>query len=754
MSQSDELSTRPRRGAAPPQRLLLVSNRLPVKLDITDDGVRLIPSAGGLATAVGPMHEAGDGYWLGWPGNLPTDAKTRREADRQLQQRRLVPVHLEPELVDGYYSGFSNSILWPLFHYLLQRVEVNQSAWQAYEKANRRFARAVAKVYREGDLIWVHDYHLLLLPQLLRERLPNATIGFFLHTPFPSSEIFSILPWRRELMRGMLGADLVGFHVYDYLRHFRSAARRLLGVESDGDTLPVEGRTVHLGAFPIGIDPARFQTTATEHAETLRELETLQEQARGRRLILGVDRMDYTKGIPERMLGYERFLERYPSHREKVEMLQVGVPSRTGVESYQQLKRQVDEIVGRVNGRFATPDWTPIKYLYRPVPFPRLVALYRQASVALITPLRDGMNLVAREYVACQVDENPGVLVLSEFAGAAADLTEALLVNPYNPEAIARELHRALTMSRRERAWRMEQLRQRVWRNPVQRWGNRFVRALARTGGGASRLHPPRLQGPRLTELDEAWRDARSRMVILDYDGTLRSFVNRPDAAEPDRQLLSLLQRLAGLQGVELAVISGRDRSTLEHWLGGLDASLVAEHGRWLRPAGGAWEDVLQGNPPSWLDRVTDILEDFAEQTPGSLVEVKSGSVAWHYRTVNKELADRMVREVVRRLQDLHLEPAHDILRGNKVVEVRVSGVNKASALLMLLGRLPAAELLLVAGDDLTDEEMFAQLPPTAWSIHVGSRRSKARFSVAGPTELRALLRHLASRLDGRGTRG
>lgn len=726
--------------------LLFVSNRLPITLKESDGRVDAVPSAGGLATALKPMHEGGSGHWVGWPGELPADRANRQRLSRAMSRDRLVPVNLRPSLVEDYYEGFSNSVLWPLFHYLPHLMEVKKESWNAYREANRIFARAVERVWRPGTLIWVHDYHLMLLPQLLRERLPEAHIGFFLHTPFPSSEIFRVLPWRRELIEGVLGADLVGFQTYNGVRHFRSTAIRLVGAEEEGDHVSVDGRRLRLGVFPIGIDPERFSSTAAEDEESLVELDALEEETGDRRLILGVDRMDYTKGIPQRLLGYERFLQRYPSHRGKVEMLQVGVPSRTGVDQYQLLKRQVDEIVGHINGRFGTHDWTPVKYVYRPVPFSRLCALYRHASVGLVTSVRDGMNLVAKEYVACQVD-GEGVLVLSEFAGAAAELAEAIQVNPYDADDIATALHRALRMPRRERRERMTNLQNRVRRGSVSRWARRFVRTLA--SAGPSSEFPPRLVGePRETLLAE-WEDAGRRALVLDYDGTLRSFADRPEAASPDRHLLRLLDRLAKLPRTDVTLISGRDRGILEKWLGHLPVGLIAEHGRWRRRPGGTWEDSL-GEEPEWLGAVRDIMEEYTETTPGSLVERKSGSVAWHYRTVSRELGKRRALELLHTLGELDLEPAHDVLRGNRVVEVRVAGVSKSGALLQLLETSPPLDVLLVAGDDVTDEEMFAKSPPDAWSVHVGSRRSQAHWSLPDTDTLRGLLAALARRSAGR----
>jgi trehalose 6-phosphate synthase/phosphatase len=720
---------------------LLVSNRLPVTIVGEGSHAELKPSVGGLATALGPTHDHGDGLWVGWPGRLPVVRSHRAAVLERLRRARYVPVTLHTATVGGYYNGFSNSVLWPLLHYRPHLATLDRRWWEAYRRANAAFAATVERVAGEAPTVWIHDYHLMLLPALLRERLPGARIGFFLHTPFPSSELFRILPWRRELLAGVLGADLVGFHVYDYLRHFRQAAQRVLGVEIEADKILFEEREVALGVFPIGIDADRFYRGATSDPAVKAELAMLGREARGRRLLLGVDRMDYSKGIPERLEGYERFLERYPSQHGKVELLQVGVPSRSGVEEYQQVRRRVEGIVGRVNGRFATPDWTPVKYLYRPVSFPRLCALYRHAAVALVSPLRDGMNLVAKEYVAAQRDAD-GVLVLSEFAGAAAELTEALPINPYDPDSIAGALFRALTMSKRERRRRMAALAQRVWAGDVRHWAARFLAGLEHTATRRP-VYPPRLVGDARAALVSAWRHATCRLLLLDYDGTLRPFAPRPEMARPDGELLGLLRRLTRTDGVEVAIVSGRDRTTLARWFRRLPLTLVAEHGRWIRDPSGPWDDLLDGRPPDWLGRVRSILEETAAATPGSLVEEKSASVAWHFRTANPELAALRERELVSRLRQLHVRPPLEVLPGDNVVEVRVAGVNKARVLLTVLAGKPATDFILAMGDDTTDEEMFAQLPLRAMSVHVGSRASRAQASLPDPAAARRLLAEL-----------
>ena len=461
-------------------RLIIVSNRLPVTVTTDAEGRAMVTrSVGGLAAGLRAPHERSESVWIGWPGPLDAlEASAGDEVARQLRAMRIVPLALSADEVRVYYHRLCNGVLWPAFHDRLDQLPQRIGGWDAYETVNSRFADAVASEYRPGDLIWVQDYHLMRLPALLRERLPDARIGFFLHVPFPNPEIFLALPTRRWLVEGLLGADVVGFHTRRWRGHFTAALRRLLGIEMDADaTIRYGTRRVALGIFPIGVDAAQLAYDARSREVTTEVLNLRQPT---QRLLVGIDRLDYTKGIPRRLLAFERLLADHPEWRERVRLVQVAVPTRSRVRAYQRLRREVDALVGRINGRFATASWTPVHYLYRGLPQTTLLALYRTADVMLVTPLRDGMNLVAKEFVACRNDEN-GVLVLSEFAGAADELTDAVLVNPYDVDGVADAMHRALTMERGEQRRRLRGLRAKVQANDVHHWSEGFLDALAST---------------------------------------------------------------------------------------------------------------------------------------------------------------------------------------------------------------------------------------------------------------------------------
>ncbi|MEW6269728.1 MAG: bifunctional alpha,alpha-trehalose-phosphate synthase (UDP-forming)/trehalose-phosphatase, partial [Thermodesulfobacteriota bacterium] len=430
-------------------RLLIVSNRLPLTLRMEGELTRVERSAGGLATGLAGPHARAEGLWIGWPGDVPELTEGQREQlASDLADQRFVPVWLDADDVRRFYVGFSNGVLWPLFHYLLDQLPLHPGDFEAYERVNERFADEVAQRYRPGDVVWVHDYQLMLVPQLLRRRIPDARIGFFLHIPFPASEIFRTLPHRERILEGLLGADLVGFHTASYMRAFASSLLLVLGLAANVDRVRSGQREVRLGVFPMGVDAASFGALASR-PEVAAEVAKLRGSD-GCSLLVGIDRLDYTKGIPRRLLAFEQLLRDHPTLVERVRLVQVAVPSREQVGAYQEFRGQVEALIGRINGAFGTPRWVPIHYIYRGLGEMEVVALYRAADVLVVTPLRDGMNLVAKEFIASRTDEE-GVLVLSELAGAASELAEAIIVNPYDVERTADALRRALTMPGTER---------------------------------------------------------------------------------------------------------------------------------------------------------------------------------------------------------------------------------------------------------------------------------------------------------------
>ena len=719
-------------------RLLIVSNRLPITVTQKGDRLEVVKSTGGLATGLSGPHERGDGLWIGWPGDTgDLGAAKRAEVTEQLGALRTVPVWLAADEAKQFYEGFCNSVLWPVFHYLLDQLPIHMQGWASYERANRRFADVVAEHHRAGDVIWIHDYQLMLVPQLLRERIPDARIGYFLHIPFPSSEVFRTLPFRENILEGLLGADLIGFHTAPYLRHFASTLLRVLGIAPEGDRVRVGTREVRLGAFPMGIDAKRF-SAAAEQPGVMAEAQSLRAGAEGCALILGVDRLDYTKGITRRLLAFEELIRRHPQLTERVRLIQVAVPSRIDVQAYKGFRRELEGLVGRLNGALGTPRWVPINYVYRNLGDEELVALYRAADVMVVTPVRDGMNLVAKEFVAARPDED-GVLVLSEFAGAASELREALLVNPFAIDQTAETYARALSMPLEERHARMRALRRRVFSFDVDWWARTFLDALEEASTAPA--FRPVSRPEELRDALERMREAHRLILLLDYDGTLVPFAPLPELASPDAALLELLGGLATRPRTAVHVVSGRPRETLERWFGTLPIGLHAEHGLWSR-APGVSEWIARGEAPAeWRDRVRAIFEQFAVRTPGSLVEEKSGSIAWHYRMADPEFGVQQASELRLHLAALLRQSPFEVLVGAKVVEVRPRGVSKSA----IVRELPNDSLVVALGDDRTDEELFAALPESGLAVHVGPSPSRAALRLAGVPEARRLLEALRS---------
>ncbi|HYE64998.1 MAG TPA: bifunctional alpha,alpha-trehalose-phosphate synthase (UDP-forming)/trehalose-phosphatase, partial [Pyrinomonadaceae bacterium] len=673
------------------------------------------------------------------------DEKRQKLLERWAERDRYFAVDLPPEMVQGFYEGYANQTLWPLFHHFPGMVKFDPEHWKAYVEANQRFRDEVLKHLGPNDVIWIHDYQLMLLPRLLREGAPEARIGFFLHIPFPSSAVFRILPRRAELLEGLLGADYLAFHTYGYLQHFRTSCLRILGLESRMDHLELGGRSIRLDALPIGIAPKEFTDLLDEDEATASRLAELRQRFAGRRLLLGVDRLDYTKGIPERMRTFRRLLNRNPDLRGKVVLIQVAVPSREMVPLYRGLRKEVDELVGKINGEFSTPDWTPIIYLRRGLPRSELVALYAAADVAWVAPLRDGLNLVAKEYVACK-QEGDGVLVLSEFAGAAAEMGEALLVNPYDEERTAEVIERALSLSAEERRDRMLALYKRVTHNNVFTWGERFLSNLLEAADWRAERTSEKPERLSATEIIEAYRQAKRRLLLLDYDGTLVPYASRPQDAVPPPELIRLLGRLANNPSNTIGVVSGRSRHDLEIWFGQIPGLwLAAEHGAIMRsPHTMRWEIYHPHDSAEWKERVHPVLEHFRDRTPGSLIEEKEFSLVWHYRMSDPEFGEWLANELVANLEQMLADTELRAVRGQKSVEVKLIWANKGEVLARLNEACPDPDFRLAAGDDRTDEDLFAKLTDHAWTIHVGENRSRAQFSLPGPEAMLQLLESFA----------
>lgn len=491
LKESLHLSTDKSSAEKAPGNVVVVSNRLPVtiKKNSATGEYEYSMSSGGLVTALQGLKKSTTFQWYGWPGlEIPDEEKPQVKKDL-LEKFNAIPIFLSDEIADLHYNGFSNSILWPLFHYHPGEINFDENAWLAYNEANIAFAREIEKNMSSNDVVWVHDYHLMLLPELLRQninerKLENVKLGWFLHTPFPSSEIYRILPVRQEILKGVLSCDLVGFHTYDYARHFLSAVQRILNVNTLPNGVEFQGRFVNVGAFPIGIDVDTF-TEGLKQDSVIQRIKQLKETFKDVKIIVGVDRLDYIKGVPQKLHAMEIFLNEHPEWIGKVVLVQVAVPSRGDVEEYQYLRSVVNELVGRINGQFGTVEFVPIHFMHRSIPFQELISLYAVSDVCLVSSTRDGMNLVSYEYIACQ-QEKKGSLILSEFTGAAQSLNGALIVNPWNTDELAEAIHESLTLPTEKKDAHWEKLYKYISKYTSAFWGENFVHELYKLGPNGS----------------------------------------------------------------------------------------------------------------------------------------------------------------------------------------------------------------------------------------------------------------------------
>ncbi|CAI9784295.1 unnamed protein product [Fraxinus pennsylvanica] len=743
------------------QRLLVVANRLPVSaVRRSEDSWSLDISAGGLVSALLGMKEF-EARWIGWAGVNVPDEIGQKTLTKELAEMRCIPVFLDEEIVHQYYNGYCNNILWPLFHYLglpqedrLATTRNFQSQFAAYKKANQMFADVVNNHYEEGDVVWCHDYHLMFLPKCLKEYNSKMKVGWFLHTPFPSFEIHRTLPSRTELLRAVLAADLVGFHTYDYARHFISACTRILGLEGTPEGVENQGKLTRVAVFPIGIDSDRF-IRALEVPQVQEHIRELKKRFAGRKVMLGVDRLDMIKGIPQKILAFEKFLEENPYWRDKVVLLQIAVPTRTDVPEYQKLTSQVHEIVGCTNGRFGTLSAVPIHHLDRSLDFHALCALYSVTDVALVTSLRDGMNLVSHEFVACQ-DSKRGVLILSEFAGAAQSLgAGAILVNPWNISEVAAAIGQALNMPVEEREQRHRHNFDHVTNHTAQQWVKFFVSELNNTVIEVQkriRQVPPQLV---FRDAIQSYLQSNNRLLILGFNATLTEPVDNLGRRGGDQikemdlklhpELKGPLTKLCSDPNTTIVVLSGSDRSVLDDNFGEYNMWLAAGNGMFLRSTRGAWMTTMPEHlSMDWVDSVKHVFKYFTERTPRSCCERRETSLVWNYKYADVEFGRLQARDM---LQHLRTGPMYnssvDVVQGSRSVEVRANGVTKGAAIIHILGEIVHSKAICIPIDCvlcighflLKDEDVYTFFEPELPPDTIGMPRTRATDAVKLATE-------------------
>ena len=727
------------------KRLLIVSYRLPFSIQQTNEGPELHQNSGGLVSAVLSMAEqmgqtqenaATKIHWIGHG-----DMSLQQVNASALENDTFVahPVFMDEAVHKGFYEGFSNDLIWPLFHYFPSYASFKEHDFECYKQANTRFLEELTALIEPGDLVWIHDFQLMLLPDLLRQAMPDISIGYFFHIPFPTYEIIKLLPrtWRQALIEGILGADVVGFHTTDYVQHFLQSVSEVLALPIIKQRIVLPDRSVCVRDFPISIDFNKFNTSGQD-TEVFATQQQYKNLLRHNKIIFSVDRLDYTKGITSRLLGYERFLLQHPAWHDKVTFVMTVVPSRDKIGQYQELKREIEETVGRINGLFGTIGWRPIVYSYRSLTFTELMALYTACDIALITPVRDGMNLVCKEFVASRQDHK-GVLILSELAGAAQELRDAIIINPTDTQEVANAIKQALLMPLAEQEQRLLRMRKHLQNHNVFRWSHDFLTALNDMINTPTDLETDLPVLPFIA----TFNDARKRLLLLDFDGTLAPIVNDPADARPSEELQTVLANLA--ESSDLVVISGRNRSFLEKTFEGIPVHLVAEHGAFLKKPHQPWER-LDLSTDDWVNPVRSTMNYFVERFPGSFIEGKETAIAWHYRMAESEDVEGQAIDLSTQLRRVSSSIPLTVIQGNKVVEVKPAQHSKGTVALTLVEQKPY-DFIVSIGDDTTDEDMFRQLPNWAYTMKVGPGMSFARYRLARQQDVEILLKQMSEAL-------
>tara|TARA_X000000950_G_scaffold67912_1_gene83929 strand:- start:6499 stop:8700 length:2202 start_codon:yes stop_codon:yes gene_type:complete len=728
---------------------VIVSNRLPIQLSKLENSFDISPSSGGLATGVNSIRDDSS-VWIGWSGIKSEDftPKSNNHINQILKNQNLIQVELSSSEIENYYYGLSNKSLWPLFHYFIDYSKFNDNHWDTYFEVNKKFCDAVVSNVEKNGTVWVHDYQLMLLPKMIRDLRPDLSIGFFLHIPFPSYEIFRIFPRRKELLEGILGADLVGFHTYNYERHFLSSIKRILRKEVNFNRISHDSREIAVNTFPMGIDYEKFHNAAKTHerfkksqeSNLKKQLDLHKKSSLKGKLILSIDRLDYTKGIINRVKAFEIFLENYPQYLGKVRLVMLTVPSRSDVSDYKNLKKETDELVGRINGKFATVNWTPIWYYYRAMNFDDLIDLYMNSDIAMITPLRDGMNLVAKEFVSTRVNLD-GVLILSEMAGASIELFDSILVNPFDLDQMSESILKALEMPAQEQKRRMLTMQKRLSRYTVQRWAKDFIDSLSKKSSFNLEKETIEINKTIENTIYKKFKKSSRKVLFLDYDGTLVKFNNDPELAVPDKNLLKLLKSINIQDKTEVFIVSGRDQFFLDKWFGKLNINLAAEHGNFIKYSDSSKWLSKNNDDLEWKNDVSPIFESFTDNTPGTFIENKKNTLVWHYRKTDPELAKRRIMELKTVLSSLISENI-SVMDGNKALEVTNLSINKGNIINELLSN-ENYDFIFCCGDDASDEYMFNALPENSISIKVGEKNTSAKYFVKNSEKIKSILSNL-----------
>ncbi len=726
-------------------RLIIVSNRLPYKIERKKNGVEIRKSSGGLVSAL-DSSLTGDNEVV-WVGAADFSAELWNQHRHNIgkQQYGISPVFLDKNLERKYYNGFSNTTLWPLFHYFPSYTEYKEENYRAYKEVNEQFASHLAGIIQPNDIVWVHDYHLMLLPGMLKQKCKGVGVGFFLHIPFPSYEILKLLPenWRNDMLCSLLRSDVVGFHTAEYVDHFRNSLSYFLGIDVNNKLhAQYHDNAVLIKDYPISIDYKRFNEACNLKAVRTQR-QQIQARYRNKKIIFSVDRLDYTKGVLNRLQAYEELLNERTEIRQKVVFIINVVPSRDKHQKYAERRRLIEEQVSHINGIYGNVQWQPIIYQYSHLTFYQLMSFYTGCDVALVTPLRDGMNLVAKEFVASRQDKQ-GVLILSEFAGSANELEGAMIVNPNDLAMMKNAMLKALSLPESEQRDAITRMQEHLQANDVVKWTNDFLTDL-RTNRNMNINSQIRIMtyDERL-ELFDNYKRSEQRLILLDYDGTLSPFYDTPEEAAPEKKMLAMLKELALNERNKVVIISGRDKNSLSKWFGEIPVDLVAEHGGFYRDSNGEWIGPDNGSE-GWKPEVKTIFQKYVQYIPGTFIEEKNHSLTWHYRQAKDMNEADTLAAIVRDLVACNPANRYTIMEGNKIVEVKNSSHNKGTMAGSIIEK-GNYDFVLAIGDDVTDEDMFMKLNgKNQFTVKVGLSSTTAMYNLIGVSNVYSFLEQLTS---------
>lgn len=727
---------------------IFISNRLPFSIDAKTGELK--QGSGGLVSALLGVSLDDPFIWMGFETDEESANKLSQNAKKLVPNLTVKPVVLDKKLYESYYDRFCNDVLWPLFHYEGQHAFFRRNDWQSYITANKKMAEQILKVAGPHDTIWIHDFHFLLLPEYLKQGNPNLKVGLFLHTPFPSSEIFRQLPVREEILRALIRCDLIGFHEHSYLRHFTVALKAHLGVDSSFFKAQIADHTLQLGVYPISVDTQKWMKKAKSE-KIIKDTENLSEKIQSPFLVLGVDRLDYTKGIELKLRGFRRLLQKCPDLRGQISLLQVAVPTRVKVPSYIRLKKEIDQLVGMINGEFGQPGYTPVNYIFNSLSEDELLALYKRAECVLITSKRDGMNLVAIEYAIAQEQSDPGVLVLSEFAGAASLLGQALIINPWDEDSIADAVEKAYRMPIEEKSERVKGLQAILSKYSATQWAISFLKDLDEAQLAPAKKPVIRLESNnhfQHGDLFERILEAKNCHIVMDYDGTLVGIKMLPEQATLQENQKLLLKNLSAQFSVH--ILSGRSRAFLDQQFSDSKVCLAAEHGAYYRSYNDDWKSRVSSDIQSWFPEVTRAMKAYSDTVPLSFVEVKEASIVWHFRQSPTDFAEFRAKKLDEELQVGLANQPVTVTIGSKIVEAKAVECNKGSFLRWLMDseNTPEDTLFICIGDDRTDEDMFKILENKGISVKVGPGATAAHYRLAKQEDVLSFLNEILIRKE------